>query len=477
MNRRTIMLSAVLAGFLILQSIVSARQAGELAATPEGRIVQSYIAAFNAQDELQMKRFLETNLAPEALKERSVDQRMERFRMMKSDIRSITLTGLFASRPGEVAVKARNGSGGAITLTFGFTPDPVKMTTLRIELGDQPPAQGGPPIPAGAILDSMKQAIESRVSADQFSGAVLIAQDSTLLYTHAWGSADKRFSTPNTVETKFNLGSINKLFTRLAVGQLAEAGKLSFDDHFIRYLPDYPDPEIARKVTIRQLLTMTSGMGDFFGDEFAAAPKNRIRSLADYLPFFVHKPLEFEPGTSQRYSNAGYIVLGLIIEKISGENYYDYVNSHIVRPAGMTGTGYFEMDGVTPNLATGYQHPGGSGSGWECNIYTAPARGSSAGGGYSTVGDMLRFLRAIRSGRLLTPRYSEWIFTGALPHSDPSLPVRTGSLGIAGGAPGINAAVEYDADRDRAIIVLSNYSPPAAVDLAALLRAYMNRIR
>src|SRR5437879_6288617 len=128
-----------------------------------------------------------------------------------------------------------------------------------------------------------------------------------------------------------------------------------------------------------------SGLGDFFGPEFVAAPKNRIRSLADYLPFFVNKPLLFEPGAQQRYSNAGYIVLGMVIEKLSGTSYYDYVREHIFKPNGMTSTDSYALDDVVPRRATGYSER-------HSNIYTLPARGSSAGGGYSTAGVLRRLV-------------------------------------------------------------------------------------
>ena len=218
-------------------------------------------------------------------------------------------------------------------------------------------------------------------------------------------------------------------------------------------------------------------MGDFFGEKFENTPKDKIRSLADYLQFFVKDSLEFEPGTQRRYSNAGYIVLGLIIEKISGEDYYDYVRKHIFLPAGMTSTGSYMMDGVTPKLATGYEHPESSAAAWESNIYTAPARGSSAGGGYSTLHDLFRFLRALRTGKLLSAKYSAWMLSGDSPKDNPKLPLTTGSIGIAGGAPGINAAIEFSAAGGNTVIVLANYSPPAAGEVAKVLRGYLERIK
>src|SRR5438132_1750687 len=124
-----------------------------------------------------------------------------------------------------------------------------------------------------------------------FSGVVLLAENGNPILLRAWGDGIR-------VDTKFNLGSINKIFTQVAIGQLAAAGKLSLTDTIRKHLPDYPSP-VADKITIQQLVEHKSGLGDFFGPEYLAVPPSSIRKLSDYLPLFVNKPLEFEPGTSQ----------------------------------------------------------------------------------------------------------------------------------------------------------------------------------
>ena len=168
---------------------------------------------------------------------------------------------------------------------------------------------------------------------------MLVARGDQVLVHEARGLASREYAAANRTATRFNLGSINKLFTRVAIGQLAEQGKLSLDDTIGKFLPAYPNREAAAKVTVRQLLDMTSGVGDFFGKKFADTPKDRIRTLEDYLPFFAAEPLLFAPGSQRRYSNGGYVVLGLIVAKASGQSYFDYVRDHIYSPAGMTATG------------------------------------------------------------------------------------------------------------------------------------------
>lgn len=292
------------------------------------------------------------------------------------------------------------------------------------------------------------QSIADRAAADgKFSGVVMLAKDGQPVFAHAYGFADADHKRPNRVDTKFNLGSINKLFTQIAVAQLVSAGKLSLDDTIRRHLAGYPGPG-ADKITVQQLVQFRSGLGDFFGPEFLAAPPSKIRTLSDYLPLFVNKPLLFEPGTEQRYSNAGYIVLGLIIEKVSGQSYYDYVREHIFKPLGMRDTDSYFIDENVPNRAERQTKRADS---------QAPGRGSSAGGGYSTADDLLRFSRALQANKLLSPKWTDWIFHGP-----------EHNLGVAGGSPGVNAALLIEPPYT--LVVLSNFDPPAAEEIARAAR-------
>ncbi|HCV42431.1 MAG TPA: hypothetical protein DGH68_03035, partial [Bacteroidetes bacterium] len=197
----------------------------------------------------------------------------------------------------------------------------------------------------------------------------------------------------------------------------------------------------------------------------------------DYLQFFVNDSLLFEPGTQRRYSNAGYIVLGLIVERLSGQDYYTYVHDHIFKPALMNNSDWFASDAVTPNLATGYTHPERDEHTWISNIHELPGRGSSAGGGYSTLDDLYSFIHALLGGKLLNARYSEWMLTSMLPQTDPPLPLKHGGIGIAGGTAGVNAAVELDAESGNVVIVLANYDPPAAEAVSKTIRELMKRVK
>jgi CubicO group peptidase (beta-lactamase class C family) len=297
------------------------------------------------------------------------------------------------------------------------------------------------------IVAALAARLKELDTSGEFSGAVLLAKGEQVLVREAVGLASRETGAANTPATKFNLGSINKAFTRLAIEQLAAEGKLSLADTLDRFVPEFP-AESARRITIAQLLEHRGGTGDFFGPKYDAYEHGRLRNLRDWLPLFVDAPLEFEPGARQRYSNAGYLLLGLVIEKVSGRSYYDYVRDRIFKPAGMTDTESYPVDAAVANRATGYTREGGR---LTDNRPFLPWRGTSAGGGYSTVDDLRRFADALRAGRL---------GGGA-----------GGGVGVAGGAPGVNAVLEMAGDYT--LVVMANLDPPAAQRLASEVREWL----
>ena len=313
------------------------------------------------------------------------------------------------------------------------------------------------PIPEAELVRRLSGALDSLSALDRFSGVVVLAQGDRRVFARAYGMADREARRSNDLETGFNIGSINKVLTQLAVRQLEAAGRLSSDSPLVRYWPDYPNPDVARQVTIRQLLGHTSGVG---GDIFAAPPggtRHDLRHNRDVVPLFAREPLQFAPGSRQQYSNAGYVILGEVIARVSGEDYYDYVRRHITGPAGMARTAHFAVDSLPPNTAIGYMRgpEAAADAPLHPNTDYLPGRGSAAGGGYSTARDLLAFLAASRSGRI------------------PGLPAPRGGLGVFGGAPGLNAGLLGDLPGGYDLVVLANLDPTAAMDVARLVRSWL----
>jgi CubicO group peptidase (beta-lactamase class C family) len=306
----------------------------------------------------------------------------------------------------------------------------------------------------GAAIGAYVQTLSD---ANHFSGTILAAKAGQPIVARAYGLANVDAKTPNTVDTAFNIGSINKELTKVAIAQLAEAGKLSLDDTVRKHLPD-PRITAADKITIQQLLEHRSGMGNIFGAKYDAAPPSRLRELGDFVPLFAGEPLAFEPGASQRYSNAGYVVLGLIVERLSGQTYRDYVQKRIFAPAGMTRSGFWTLDERVAHRATGYTLRGGLRE-RAPNTASLPGRPSSAGGAFATAGDLLRFHNALLADKLLSRKWTNWMLGGSF-DDRPRMPAR----GVAGGAPGVSAAVELE--DGWTVIALSNFDPPAATATA-----------
>jgi D-alanyl-D-alanine carboxypeptidase len=306
-----------------------------------------------------------------------------------------------------------------------------------------------------------------RAGADEFAGAVLVARHGKVLPNDAWGRADRKAGTANTPATRFRIGSMNKMFTAVATLQLVEAHKLALDDPIGQHLPGYSNKEVAAKVTVRHLLTHSGGTGDIFGPEFDQH-RLQLREHRDYLKLYGWRGLSFEPGSRFEYSNYGFVLLGALIEHVSGMSYYDYVDDHVFRRAGMRSTGSLPEAVDVPNRAVGYMRtsPGGS---WEPNTDTLPWRGTSAGGGYSTVGDLLRFAQALESGTLISkatlaqatrPRQQQYGYGFGMQGQG-----RLGSYGHGGGAPGMNGELRILPELGYIVVSVSNLDPPAASEL------------
>ena len=453
-NAFPIVLAALAVGVLASSGLA---QTSSGADKPASGHLRAYIEAFNSGSLDRMRAFFEEHFAASALKDAPVPQRVTRYQNGKLQLKSLALERVVAELPSQSVFLVKTGGGQSLLLRATVEKEaPFKLLAIAAEVVDDPESIIVPDPKANEreFVSAVKAFLEETTRADEFSGVVLVAKDARVLFHEAYGFADREAKVPNKKDTRFNLGSINKNFTRAAIFQLVRQGRLSLDDTIQRFLPDYPNADARAKVNVRQLLNMTSGIGDFFGDRYDATPKEKIRSLQDYLPLFADRPLEFAPGTNSRYSNGGYIVLGLIIEKVAGVDYYAYVRENIFKPCGMAATDSFARDADVPNLAKGYTLEGGQGPGRVLNHATLPGRGSSAGGGYSTAEDMLRYVQALKDKKIF-------------------LPDAAAGLGIAGGAPGINSVLEWDPRAGTVIIVLTNFDPPTAGKAARQIASWL----
>jgi CubicO group peptidase (beta-lactamase class C family) len=430
----------------------------QLPETPAGKAVEAYFKAFNAGEEA-MKNFLDKFGALSSSQRMPIQVRLDRYRQMRGQLGSLTPQKVVDSRPNLIAVTAQDQGGRLIRLDFEFEDaEPFGLLGIRIQLSGGQGDEGPKPDPKQndvELFTTVRDYANKALEAGDFSGVILIARNGVPVFEEAFGYADREKKIPNRTDTKFNIGSINKSFTGLAIRKLAAEKKLSLDDTIGKFLPDYPNKDAAARVTILHLLEMSSGIGDFFGDRYDAADRERILTLANYLPLFADLPLEFAPGKGNRYSNGGYIVLGLIIEKVTGFDYYSYIRDNIFKPAGMTDSDWIPKAAEVPNRAFGYVRDGSS---WKTNYDTLPGRGSAAGGGYSTARDLFKYTVALEKG-LYGPAGEEL----------------RGGMGIAGGAPGINAALEWMPERGLTIVVMANLSPPVAMRVAQQIRAWLPR--
>lgn len=353
---------------------------------------------------------------------------------------------------------------------------PIKIRSAAILLAaamvasqQSAPATAQPAAGPQDVAVRLRSHFEQQAASGAFSGAVIVARNGRPLFEGAYGAANRETGARNALDTRFNLASVGKVLTQVAIWQLVQAGRIDLDRTVGHYLPDYPNEAVRTRVTLRQLLTMRSGVGSYWNDRFAAR-RTAIRTTDDYLALFATDPLEFEPGTSELYSNGGYIILGKIIETVSGMSYADYIARHVTGPAGMTDSGFFAIDEQVDRLATGYTTESGpnetppSALHGEAstpavaprpNTDQLPGRGLSAGGGYASVRDFLRFDQALRGHRLLDAEHTARHLGEAFANG--------GVSGLVGGFPGANTMFGMYPD-GTTIIVFANQDAPAAME-------------
>ncbi len=360
---------------------------------------------------------------------------------------------------------------GAISLSVEAAP-PYRISSLQIQKAKSPKSAAlAAPTSDKTRLAQIAAYASKLAKADLFSGVIAIARNDKPIFTKAYGLAERNFAVATAADTRFALGSINKSFTAIAIAQLVEAGKLSYDDPLSKFI-EYPDRASAAKIKIKHLLSQTSGLGDYNTDKYFANVR-RLRNLQAYLAILDHKPPGFEPGTDWQNSGVGYVLLGRIIEIASGEDYYEYIQHHIFEPAGMQHSFQDFFLRVNPKSAVRYEdyfEKDHFVTGIYGYLSPPPVRGAPDNATVATAEDMVRFVAALRNGKLVSPETYQLMTT-----PKPELGAKTYGYGFmmnlgtdeardvighSGDAPGI--CTDYALIRDLkvpyTIVLLSNSS-------------------
>lgn len=472
-----------------------AQQQTTLPTTPVGKIAANLLQVVNSGDEQQILSFIRKNYSEQSLKETSATDLLLYFKRLYGQTGGLEVMQVAPDSNERflvLDVKSKRGNHWArmlVVLSRAQSDKVAEVAAIPVRDQNAEKAETWPQtrMSEAAVVREIRRHVEMAATEDRFSGVVLVSKGPRTVFHQAYGMAEKGFRIPNRPDTKFNLASMNKMFTSIAIAQLVAAGKLSFNDKLAKVLPDYPNKQVAEKITIQHLLTHTSGLGDYFDNPEFRPHRERFRHPTDYFPLFANDPLRFEPGTRFSYSNAGFIVLGAVVERLSGENYFDYVREHIFRPSGMNDTDSYELTEVVPNLAVGYAHFEDDPMGIDprrSNIAFLPFKGSPAGGGYSTAPDLKKFAQALRTYKLLSEELTETITSPKIDMAGSPRPAKYGYgfaiervnnkeiRGHSGGGAnsGIDSSMEIlwsnSYDNSYTVIVLGNYDSPAAEDLA-----------
>jgi len=442
--------------------------------SPASEQLKSLLAAFNSGDRATLEQYAKSNLSPNYKNSPSIDEALFMHKhsggfdvLELTDVPPNAVKGWVRGRDSEALMKV-------VVEVESETPHRVEFFNLA---WGQPPEKYFPArLAEAAVADAVRAEMTKRTAADKFSGAVLVARGDTILLREAYGLADRDKKIPNTADTRFRTASVGKMFTAVAVLRLVQDGKLKLDDPAARIVPALAGKPVAN-VTIQQLLTHTAGTGDIYGPRLE---ENRSKLLVhdDFVKVFGGDALLFKPGEKYGYSNFGYILLGAVIEHASGKSYYEFIHDAIFVPAAMMHSDLPPVDVSMEGRASGYFRPPGTRE-WLPATASLAYRGDGAGGAWSTVDDMARFLGALHGNRLLnekftklmlTPRGTIWLGKQYGYGVDiESYPGTARKVGHTGGEQGSNSEAWFMPDSGYVLVVMSNFDPSAATQVAGFI--------
>lgn len=420
------------------------------------------------------RAFIEGNFTAKTLEKEGADGLARFFDRLHEDIGDEPPLSI-TPKPDRVEVRVVAASGDRMLLTVLLSPAPESKIAGFLLDADEPAAEAPASVTEADLPKVIADAMNTR-AAQGFSGSVIVAKNGRPLFAQSYGFADRAAQRRNTLDTPFNLASDSKMFTALVIARLAEQGKLDYEDKVGKFLPDWPQAEVREKVSIANLLNHTSGLTEFWGPKYAER-RGELDTVSEYAALFQDEAPAALPGKRFGYSNNGYVLLGLIAERIAGKDYYALVRELVCAPATMTASEYYANADDTSGRAIGYLRDG------RPNTGDLAHRGSPAGGGYASANDLLRFATALQNGKIVAPQTLARMTRGDI-EMGPDMRYGFGfgvtsggrerHYGHDGGAPGISASFEVFPDSGYVVIVLSNLdrgSQDAARQLGNLILA------
>lgn len=466
--------------FVLLTAVLAFSQTVQLPDTEAGKLASEWLAQCNAPNRDALVKWNAANREEAFLKEHSAEE------VADSQLHECRQQGGFdvvktnESTPEHILLTARGKKSG-VFLGLEFMTRNGKLGGIGFRPADIPDSV----LPSDVSYAAVKKEIDATVSrlssAGLFSGIVMVARGTQPIAVATGGYADRDKKSPITPDTQFTLGSMGKMFTAAAVGQLVDQGKLSYDDVVGKFFPQYGNQTIREKVTVGMLLSHTGGLGDFLDKRTPEMMKNGVKRASEFVPLFENDAPKFEPGTSWSYSNAGLALAGAIVEKVSGEAYPDYLRKHIFEPTGMKNSDPNNIPHHDPRMVTPYTQMSEKGPSNEWHTAEADI-GSPAGGALSTANDLVRFADALRNGKLVskatfekmtqphgkTPWGGEYGYAMQIEHVEGETVV-----GHGGGYPGVNTELYIILNSPYTIVALANQDPPAADFASQMAKAVM----
>lgn len=388
--------------------------------TPVGRLAGSLIQHVSTDKPLEIRKWAQARLSA-AIPQEDKDAFVADLESAARDSGGLELIDarINPRQPEQlqVAVKARRDGRHALFVLAADAAQAEQFSEVGLHPMDDPELYADwptAPLKPPQLKELIRKALDRLVQTEDFSGCVSVQAGGEAAFHECRGAAERTFGTPTSKLTRFHIGSMNKMFTAVAIAQLVEAGKLGWHDSLAQHVPEYPDQASAKKITLWQLLHHSAGLGDFLVPEYFEHSE-RFLNPADYLDLIARQARVSEPGEQWAYSNAGFMLLGRVIENSSGQSYFDYLQTHIFAPANMRASGFDALDEVVPGLAVGYYRDGLFSRDWKAAWRKLGLKGGPAGGGYSSNEDLLKFAQALRDGRLLKQATLSQMFENSVP--------------------------------------------------------------